>query len=71
MNFIVYKEKQNVNLDTVSSITGKETMDIFKIIFNIGGLPIPITWNFKDIAEGKMVYNFIFRKYIKSIDKEI
>ncbi|MBN1969972.1 MAG: hypothetical protein JXR48_10340 [Candidatus Delongbacteria bacterium] len=71
MNFIIYKDKQNVNLDTVSSITGKEASDNYKIFFNVGGAPLPVTWTFRDIAEGKMVYNHIMAKYVKNIDRDI
>ncbi len=52
MNFITYRDRQNVNLDTVSSITCKETMDVFKIVFSIGGLPIPVSWTLPRKTEG-------------------
>lgn len=74
MNFLRYKEKTNVNMDMVASVSYKEDAtrkEEVKIIFIIPGANIPIQWNFDSRLEGKMVYEYIIENYIKSLDEII
>jgi len=74
MNFLRYKEKTNVNMDMVASISYKEEnirKEEAKIIFIIPGSNIPIQWNFESRIEGKQVYDFIMDKFIKPLDEII
>ena len=76
MNFVKYKDKLNVNLDTVSMIlykeettrTGKEEA---KISFTIPGMNIPLQWKFDSFKEGQRVYNYLDDKYLTSVDEII
>jgi len=74
MNFLRYKEKTNVNLDMVASVSYKEEnirKEEAKIIFIIPGSNIPIQWNFESRIEAKAVYEYIQEHYFKPLDEII
>ncbi len=76
MNLVKYRDKSNVNLDTVSMIQYKEETtrsgkEEAKIAFSIPGMNIPLQWKFDSFKEGKRVYDYLNDKYITSIDEDI
>lgn len=74
MQFVSYKDKTNINLALVVSISLKAEASrkgVAKIIFNLAGSNIGVNWFFDSMDEAKEVFAFIKEKYFLQIDIEL